>query len=169
MTTAVDAVQTDKGLIIRTEITHPGRRLLFVPHLFATPQGEQMVISFMRQHCASYDGGYWHFYDIPRGFNGQIAPWTEGCTTSRTGYIAPPEGTYRLSIPGNYFDEEVSADAAGLIATLFVLNQLSWKVSEMGPAYAQTCQALVERQDALKDYISISKHPESHLIFSAID
>ncbi|EIP3952756.1 antirestriction protein [Salmonella enterica] len=155
--TTIDAVQTDSDLITRTDITDPRHRLTFIPQLFATPQGEQMAINFMRLHCANYDGGYWEFYAIHRGLSCQ------------GGYIAPPEGTYRLAIPGNYFDAEVSADAAGLIATLFVLNQLSWRVSEMGPRYVLTCQALVARQDALKDYISNIKHPESHLIFRAID
>jgi hypothetical protein len=155
--TTIDAVQTESDLITRTDITDPRRRLAFIPQLFATPLGEQMAINFMRLHCANYDGGYWAFYAIQRGISCQ------------GGYIAPPEGTYRLAIPGNYFDADVSADATGLIATLFVLNQLSWKISEMGPRYALTCQALVARQDALKDYISQIKHPERHLIFSAID
>lgn len=155
--TTIDAVQTDSDLITRTDITDPRRRLAFIPQLFATPQGEQMAINFMRLHCANYDGGYWEFYAIHRDLSCQ------------GGYIAPPEGTYRLAIPGNYFDAEVSADAAGLIATLFVLNQLSWTVSEMGPRYVLTSQALVARQDALKDYISQTKHPERHLIFRAID
>lgn len=167
--TTIDAVQTDSGLVTRTEITDPRRRLAFIPQLFATPQGEQMAIHFMRLHCANYDGGYWDFYEIPRGISGQIASWTNVCTSRPTGYIAPPEGTYPLAIPGNYFEAEVSADAAGLITTLFVLNQLSWKVSEMGSRYALTCQTLTDRQDALKDYISIIQHPESHLIFRAID
>jgi hypothetical protein len=39
----------------------------------------------------------------------------------------------------------------------------------MGREYALTCQGLVDRQDALKDYISIIKHPERELIFRAID
>lgn len=39
----------------------------------------------------------------------------------------------------------------------------------MGEKYARTCQLLIERQGALKDYISIIKHPEAHLIFRAID
>lgn len=98
-----------------------------------------------------------------------VAAWTDIVTTCATGYIAPPDGTYRMTIPGNYFDAEVSADAAGIIATLFVLNQLCWKVSEMGSQYAQTCQGLIDRQDALKVYVSIIKHPESSLIFRAIN
>ncbi|EDS6807017.1 antirestriction protein [Salmonella enterica subsp. enterica serovar Legon] len=161
MTTTVDTVQADTDLITRTEINDPRHRLAFIPQLFSTPQGEQMAINFMRKHCEGYDGGYWNYYEIPRGIT--------GCITHPTGYITPPEGTYRLEIPGNYFNAEVSADAAGIITTLFVLNQLAWMVSAMGEKYVQTCQALVDRQDALKDYISSIKHPEKHLIFRAID
>jgi hypothetical protein len=72
-------------------------------------------------------------------------------------------------IPGNYFEGEVSADAAGIIATLMIMNWLSWQVAEMGPEYDQICRHLVSRQDALKDYISIIHHPERHLIWRAID
>ncbi|MFT2793982.1 hypothetical protein ACMV5I_28795, partial [Serratia sp. T13T92] len=53
--------------------------------------------------------------------------------------------------------------------TTLTLNQLCWKTSEMGPQYAQTCQGLVDRQDALKDYVSIIEHPERSKIFRAID
>lgn len=168
MITPAQTTQTDTAQATRTEITDPRRRLAFVPRLFATALGESMAATFLRNH-SDYDGGMWHFYEVPRGISGQVAAWTDMTTTCPTGYIAPPDGTYQMTIPGNYFDAEVSADAAGIIATLFVLNQLCWKVSEMGSQYAQTCQGLIDRQDALKDYVSIIKHPESSLIFRAIN
>jgi len=74
-----------------------------------------------------------------------------------------------MCIPGYSFEGEVSADAAGIIATLMIMNRLSWRVAEMGPQYDQICRRLVSRQDALKDYISIIHHPERHLIWRAID
>ena len=74
-----------------------------------------------------------------------------------------------MIIPGNYFEAEVSADAAGIIATLMIMNWLSWQVAYMGAEYAHVCRSLVARQDALKDYISNIKHPEAHLIYRAID
>lgn len=87
-----------------------------------------------------------------------------------TGYIAPDfDGKYKICIPGNYFEWEVRADASGIIATLMILNALSWKASGMGDKYSCTCQLLVERQDALKDYISMIKHPEANLIFRSIN
>ena len=165
-TTAATIPQTEQ--VTRIEITHPRQRQVFVPRLFATALGEQMVQAFLDRH-SNYDGGMWQFWEVPRGISGHVGPHTDIITTRPTGYMTPPEGTYQLSIPGNYFDEEVSADAAGIIATLFVFNQLCWKTSEMGPQYAQTCQNLVDRQDALKDYVSIIEHPERSKIFRAID
>ena len=165
-TTAATIFQTEQ--ITRIEISHPCKRQVFVPRLFATPFGEQLVQSFLDRH-SNYEGGMWQFWEVPCGISGHVGPYTDIITTRPTGYMTPPEGTYRLSIPGNYFDEDVSADAAGIIATLFVLNQLCWKTSEMGPQYAQTCQGLVDRQDALKDYVSIIEHPERSKIFRAID
>ncbi|WP_263071015.1 antirestriction protein [Enterobacter huaxiensis] len=74
-----------------------------------------------------------------------------------------------MDIAGNYFSAEVSAQAAGIIATLMIMYRLSWKLSEMGPEYTGLSEGLISRQDALKDYISIIKHPERHLIWQAID
>lgn len=74
-----------------------------------------------------------------------------------------------MSIPGNYFELEVSADAAGIIATLMIMNLLSWQAADMGAQYAKVCKYLVARQDALKDYVSLIQHPERGLIWRAID
>ena len=145
-------------------VTCDQARLLFVPRLFATPFGESMAMNFLSLH-SNYDGGAWDFYEIA------VPTLCEDAgAVSFTGYIAPG-GTqrYQLTVPGNYFDAEISADAAGIIATLFVLNQLSWMASERGAQYARTCRALVGRQDALKDFISQTRHPERHLIYRAID
>lgn len=150
------------------EITDPRQRLAFIPQLFYTPQGDQLVAAWLQAH-SHYDGGFWRYFAVPRGICGRIAGWTEDCITRPTGYLVPPEGTYQLTIPGNYFDAEVSADAAGIIATLMSLNRLNWQVFEMGDRMTHVCQGLADRQDALKDYVSIINHPESDKIFRAID
>lgn len=150
------------------EITDPRERLAFIPQLFFTPQADQLVAAWLQVH-SQYDDGFWRYFAVPRGISGQIAPWTDACITRPTGYLVPPEGSYRLTIPGNYFDAEVSAEAAGIIATLMSLNRLNWQVFDMGPKMAKVCQGLVDRQDALKDYISIIQHPERDLIYQAID
>ena len=74
-----------------------------------------------------------------------------------------------MVIPGNYFEAEVSADAAGIISTLMIMKWLSWEVVDMGPEYATVLNHLIARQDALKDYVSIIQHPERELIWRAID
>ncbi|EIC2134724.1 antirestriction protein [Citrobacter freundii] len=150
------------------EITDPRQRMAFIPELFFTPQGDQLVASWLQVH-SQYEGGFWRYFAVPRGISGRIDGWTEDCITRPTGYLVPPEGVYHVTMPGNYFDAEVSAEAAGIIATLMCLNRLNWQVFEMGPEMARVCQGLVDRQDALKDYISIIKHPERDLIYRAID
>ena len=58
----------------------------------------------------------------------------------------------------NFFDGEMSADAAGIVATLYGLNHLiSIKHSDM----------LIERYHGLCQYVG--QHTESSLIWRAID
>lgn len=125
-----------------------------------------MAADWLRQY-SNYDGGFWNYCGLFRRVHWRrCEPNRIIFTTSRTGYIAPEgEQRYRLIIPGNYFDAEVSADAAGIVATLMILNRLSCQVSDMGPEYVRICRRLVSRQDALKDYLSIIQHIERHLIW----
>ncbi|WP_095907171.1 antirestriction protein [Enterobacter cloacae] len=144
-------------------------RLDFIPGLFFTPTADSMIASWLRQH-SDYDGGFWSYWIIPQGIGGNVAPNKIIVTTTQTGYIAPEgEQRYNMYIPGNYFESEVSADAAGIIATLIIMNWLSWQVADMGSQYTIVCKHLVARQDALKDYVSLIQHPEKGLIFRAID
>ena len=154
---------------VRQCIIHAGQRLRFIPSFFFTPCADNMVADWLRQH-SDYEGGYWHYWVIPQGTGGNVAPNCIRFTTTKTGYIAPEgELRYNMIIPGNHFEAEVSADAAGIIATLMILNRLAWQVSEMGKQYESICHRLIARQDALKDYVSIIKHPEANLIWRAID
>nr|BBF83639.1 antirestriction protein [Enterobacter sp.] len=150
-------------------VVQPKTKLKVVPFLFCSPAGDTLVADWLRRH-SDYDGGNWDYYLIPKGVQGKIAPDTIISTQVITGFIAPAgEQNFKMDIPGNYFSAEVCAQAAGIIATLMVMNQVSWKLSEMGPAYSEICDGLIARQDALKDYISIIRHPERHLIWRAID
>lgn len=150
-------------------VVQPKTKLKVVPFLFCSPAGDTLVADWLRRH-SDYDGGNWDYYLIPKDVQGKIAPDTIISTQVITGFIAPGgEQNFKMDIPGNYFSAEVCAQAAGIIATLMVMNQLSWKLSEMGPAYSEMCDWLIARQDALKGYISIIRHPERHLIWRAID
>lgn len=159
--------KTDKYL--RCAVTDDEERLDFIPALFFTPSTDNMAASWLRHH-SDYDGGFWSYWIIPQGVGGNITPNRIQFITTQTGYIAP-EGRphYRMRIPGNYFEDEVSADAAGIISTLMIMNWLSWQVADMGAEYESVCKHLIARQDALKDYLSIIHHPESHLIWRATD
>ncbi len=64
----------------------------------------------------------------------------------------------RITMSGNGFDGMVSADAAGIIATLMALNQLSWKTRDAH------CIHLFY---LLREYAL--DHAESGLILRAID
>lgn len=143
-------------------------RMKFIPALFCTLQAEAMVYNWMSRNT-SYQGANWNYYEIPEGIAGRVAAWTNA-ETKWTGYMAPDlDGPLTMSIPGNYFESEVSPDAAGIIVTIMILNQLSWAISEMGPGYQSVVNKLIDRQDALKDFVSITNHPEAHLIYRAID
>lgn len=64
----------------------------------------------------------------------------------------------RLIVEGNYFDEVVSADAAGIIATLFALNDLACETR---------CDWIIALYYALLDFAR--EHPEEGSIMQAID
>src|SRR3546814_14081067 len=64
---------------------------------------------------ADFTGAYWHFYTLSNGGF----------------YMAPgDQPQYRLEWDGNGFSGDVSADAAGLIATLFMLGHMHEKYGE---------------------------------------
>ncbi|MGS6571039.1 hypothetical protein [Enterobacter intestinihominis] len=53
------------------EITDPRQRLAFIPELFFTPQGVQLVASWLHVH-SQYEGGLLRFFAVPRGISGRI-------------------------------------------------------------------------------------------------
>ncbi|MGL6531691.1 antirestriction protein [Aeromonas hydrophila] len=75
---------------------------------------EDVVFRFMREFCAEYQGGAWEYCEDP---------------SSCTWYMRPIDSrqNIHLSVFGNYFDEKVSPDAAGIIVTLFALNTLCYR------------------------------------------
>lgn len=62
-----------------------------------------------------------------------------------------------LTWPGNYFNDEMSADAAGIVVTLYALNDFAEQIS----------LAFGEKHRQLYDYIE--SHPEAQAIYAAID
>lgn len=105
---------------------------------------EQQVYREIGELAAAYNGGYWRFYDLSNG----------GC------YIAPASEPLQLTQPSNGFDATVSADAAGIIATLYALSSLAFHLHEQTDVFSKHYQRL--RDFALQ-------HGEAAQILAAID
>src|SRR3546814_13960579 len=90
------------------------QRSNFLPRLFGQRHflaGEAQIFDTMRRLSpADYGGEFWEFYE--RG--------------GEPLYLAPKsQDRLRISWDGNGYEGEVSADAAGIIATLFTLSDLA--------------------------------------------
>ncbi|WP_454783512.1 antirestriction protein [Legionella sp. WA2022007384] len=131
--------------IITSKLVCDKQRLSFLPKHFGTMmiRAEQAIYNTLKVMCPTYEGGYWHFYELSnRGF-----------------YLAPDmDEPLPIYVEGNGYDGEVSADAAGIITTLCVLNQLCWKTKS---------DKTIQQYYLLRDYIEY--HKEAADIYAAID
>lgn len=120
-------------------------RLDFLPHYLGRQMllGEQLVYRWLSELTDDYSGGYWHFYELSNG-----------------GFYMAPEqsGTLRFVCADNYFEGDLSADAAGIVATLYALNQLVCKTLD---------EDIYEMYYRLRDFAG--EHDESAAILGAID
>lgn len=123
------------------------RRLDFLPALFGINRliaGETIVYDFMdRLSPLDYDGGFWTFHEL----DGQPL------------FLAPTsKPRFRLVWEDNGYQGEVSAEAAGIVVTLFALSHLSFRFQDdrFSEAYARL-------------YDFAADHPEAAEIFQAID
>lgn len=125
-------------------------RLSFLPSFFGPRmmiRGEALVFGWLDQLSKDYTGGYWNFYTLTNGGF----------------YLAPATSErMRLAVDGNGFDGLMSADAAGIVATLFALGQLAAEIE--GTDAADT---LIDRYHFLRDFAY--NHAEAVAIFRAID
>jgi hypothetical protein len=115
---------------------------LFSPPLMLI--GERAVYQFMSWLAPDdYNGGLWQFYEQ----NGQPL------------FLSPAtDKRFRLFCETNGYVGEVSAEAAGIIATLSALSHFSFQheADKLSDAY-------------LRLYAFVSGHPEAGEIFKAID
>lgn len=122
------------------------RRLNFLPTLFGLSWlivAENTLYSLMDRLSPDYGGGSWNFYELD----------------GKPLYLAPDsQSRFRMSWPDNGYQGEVSADAAGIIATLFALSHLSFRFMD---------DRFSEGFARLYDYAA--RHPEASEIFEAID
>ena len=122
-----------------------GERMNFLPKAFGSRlmlRGEISVYNWLDRLSQEYSGGFWHYYEIPKGF-----------------YMAPADyDKLRIVWPMNYFERDMSADAAGIVATLFPLCELCSQYRS---------DDLAEKYHALRDFAG--EHAEANAIFAAID
>lgn len=123
------------------------RRAEFLPTLFGCSLliiGENAVYGLMeRLSPLDYGGGFWDFYE----------------QDGKPLFLAP-RSTLRFRITGEItgFQGQVSAEAAGMIATLFAFSHLSFQ---------HQSEYLSEGYGRL--YAYAADHPEASEIFQAID
>ena len=123
------------------------RRMEFLPGLFGRMLmlvGERTVYQFMSWLAPDdYTGGIWKFHE----------------RDSQPLFLSPDTGKrFRIACETNGYVGEVSAEAAGIIATLFALSHLSFRheVDQLSEAY-------------MRLYEFAGDHPEASAIFQAID
>lgn len=122
-----------------------GERMNFLPKAFGSRlmlRGEISVDNWLDRLSQEYSGGFWHYYEIPNGF-----------------YMAPADyDKLRIVCPMNYFERDMSADAAGIVATLYALCELCNQYRS---------DDLAEKYHTLRDFAG--EHAEANAIFAAID
>ncbi len=129
--------------MITRRLVPESQRLRFFPRIFGSKflYGERLIYAWARGLCPDYNGGYWHFYTLDNGGF----------------YVAPDtDQRMRVVVDGNGFDGTMSADAAGIVITLFTLGRL-----------AEHFESGTDHFHALRDYAR--EHREFPSIFSAID
>ncbi len=123
------------------------RRLEFLPALFGRSLliiGENAVYSLMEQLSPlDYSGGFWNFYEH----------------AGKPLFLAPiSKARFRITGEITGFQGEVSAEAAGIIATLFAFSHLSFQ---------HQSEHLSEGYGRL--YAYAADHAQAAEIFQAID
>lgn len=105
--------------------------------------GQNMFPAYLEKLSKDYKGGYWEFYELSNG-----------------GWYTAPKGDqrYKISQPSNYYEGEMSADAAGITASLYTLSHLANTTEE---------DALINAYHLLRDFAI--EHAEGQEILSAID
>ena len=104
---------------------------------------EQLVYKWMDTLAPEYNGGYWRIYQLSNeGF-----------------YMAPARDSgFTVHCPGWGDEVHLSADAAGLVACLFAINQLANQTHQ---------ENIIRLYYLVRDYALI--HPEFEGILRAID
>ena len=144
MNTSMHRVAEETARITATQVP-AHQRLRFLPRHFGrylmTVEGR--IYDQMGELAAGYTGGYWEMMELSNG----------------GGYLFPTGEPLLIEQPSNDFRGTVSADAAGIIVTLYVLSAMSFQYAEV-PLFADHFHWL--RAFAIE-------HAEAAQILAAID
>ena len=133
---------------ITRELIPEGQRMSHTERLFGLHYPlllEPFIYAATEKMAEEYRGGYWHFYTLSNG-----------------GFYMAPDGDESFHvICANCYEDDLSADALGIVACLTAYSHLSFS-REI--AFARTC---AEHYHPLRDYMF--EHPEARAILGAID
>ena len=125
-------------------------RMSFLPTYFGPRfflRGETLVYAWLDRLSKDYEGGCWDFYTLSNGGF----------------YMAPRiEGRMRIVVEGNGFVGNMSADAAGIVVTMFTLGQLARENFRL-----HDVDFLTKQYHFLREFVY--GHAEGRKILSAID
>jgi Antirestriction protein len=135
---------------VTAKVVPETQRLAFLPKFFGERlmlRSESCVYSNAALVSEDYGGGLWNFYELSNG-----------------GFYLAPAGPERfnVTVQGNGYKGEVSADGYGVIVTLFVLGSLCWMVQDEA-----TRDRLSDHYHQLREFAD--SHGDGAAIFRAID
>lgn len=152
MTNAVD--------VVVVKVVSEDNRFKFLPSLFGSAflLGESLVYGYMNAFAPLYKqggGGFWEFLESDEKSVMYMRP-------------ATPAKSFPFSTP-NLFSGDLSADAAGIVVTIYALNHLMHEIKNLldGESLDNLLESLIDRYQSLLDYAS--QHDESESIYRAID
>jgi len=137
---------------VRASLVPGAQRLAFLPAQFGPRylmSGEAYFYHWARALSDDYDGGMWDFF-----------------TLNNEGFFVAPRtpAVLNVSVRGNGFTGELSAQAFGIVVTTMVLSGLANSTVETDE---DACERFSNQHHALLDFAR--EHPEHEAIFAAID
>ena len=130
---------------IQATLVQENQRLSFLPKHFGNRMmvAERGIFNALRKLCSDYNGAFWNYYELSNG-GFYMAPCLDEKLT--------------MFVEGNGYEGILSADAAGIVATLCVINELCW---------VDQSEKMINHYYLLRDFAA--EHSEANEIYAAID
>ena len=166
----IDINESDK-LRIQARVLKDQERMSFLPRLFGNymMQGESYVFAWMQQLCPAYQGGFWDFVSLDNGGGFMMTHRAVAQSRSRK-YVREHGGKKQVLVvvDSNGYEGWMSAEAAGIVATMFALSDLMMRASDpVTHMLREKDEFLAERYYQLRAFAA--QHEEIEEIFGAID